>query len=78
MRLLHAASRTHARFDDPDLLACAGLVPIMRLAERAGLPELIAEHVRPADPSGMHADLKIGCLVAGMVGDGAAVSFQSL
>ncbi len=78
MRLLHAASRTHARFDDPDLLACAGLVPIMRLAEHAGLPELIAEHVRPADPSGAHADLQIGCLVAGMVAGADSIDDMNL
>ncbi len=67
MRLLHAASRTHARFDDPDLVGCAGLVPVVRLVERAGLPELVAEHVRPADPNGVNTALKVGCLVAGMV-----------
>jgi len=67
MRLLHAASRTHARFDDPDLIACAGLVPVMRLGDRAGLPRLVAEHLRPADPKGVNAEAKVGCLVAGML-----------
>ncbi len=67
MRLLHAASRTHARFDDPDLIAYAGLVPVLRLAERAGLPELVDEHLRPADPKAVNAPVKVGCLVAGMV-----------
>lgn len=62
MRLLHAPSRTHVRFDDPNLVACAGLVPVMRL-ERAGL----AEHVRPADAKGVNAEVKVGCLVAGML-----------
>jgi hypothetical protein len=33
MRLLHSASRTHAHFDDPNLVSCAGLVPVMCLAQ---------------------------------------------
>ena len=33
MRLLHSTSRTRARFDDPNLVSCAGLVPVMRLAQ---------------------------------------------
>ncbi len=48
MQLLHALARTHASFDDPHLVSHAGLVPAMALAERAGLPDLVAEHVRPA------------------------------
>jgi hypothetical protein len=38
----------------------------MALAGRAGLPDLVAEHVRPAGGCGVNADLKVGCLVAGM------------
>jgi len=29
-------------FDDPNLVSCAGLVPALRLAESAGLHELLA------------------------------------
>ena len=40
-------------FDDPALVAHAGLAPVTGLAERAGLHELIAELVRPgAGPPG--------------------------
>jgi hypothetical protein len=46
----------------------AGLVPVMTLAERAGLPDLLAEHVRPGGECGVNAHLKVGCLVAGMAG----------
>jgi hypothetical protein len=53
-------------FDDPNLVSRAGLVPVVALAERAGLPELLAEHVRPGGECGVNAPLKIGCLVAGM------------
>src|SRR5580692_7765579 len=66
MRLLHSLAKTHASFDDPHLVSHAGLVPVMALAERAGLGELVAEHVRPAGECGVNAHLKIGCLVAGM------------
>ena len=37
MRLLHSLARTHASFDDPNLVSHAGLVPVMALAQRAGL-----------------------------------------
>lgn len=48
MRLSHARARTRVTFDDPALVAHAGLAPVAGLAERAGLHELIAELVRPA------------------------------
>ncbi|ORT49930.1 IS1380 family transposase, partial [Frankia sp. KB5] len=69
MRLLHTTSKIDLRFDDPNLVAAAGLVPVMRLAERAGLPDLVADHVRlpaAAGSAGANAELKVGCLVAGM------------
>ena len=66
MRLLHALARTRASFDDPHLVSHAGLVPVMALAERAGLGGLVAEHVRPGGECGVNAHLKIPCLVAGM------------
>ena len=65
MRLLHALARTHASFDDPDLVSRAGLVPVMALAHRAGLGELVVRHVEPGGPCGGNAHLKVGCLVAG-------------
>ena len=34
MRLSHDPSRTHASFDDPNLVARAGLIPVMALAQR--------------------------------------------
>jgi hypothetical protein len=67
MQLSHTAARTHAAFDDEHLIAHAGLVPVMRLAERCGLAGLVAEHVRIADPLGVNAPLKIGSVVAGML-----------
>jgi hypothetical protein len=66
MRLLHALAKTSAEFDDPHLVSHARLVPVMALAERAGLGELVAEHVRPGGDCGVNAHLKVPALVAGM------------
>jgi len=66
VRLLHSLAKTHASFDDPNLVSHAGLVPVMALAERAGLGDLVAENVRPRGECGVNAHLKIPCLVAGM------------
>ena len=66
MRLLHSLAKTHVSFDDPNLVSRAGLVPVMALAQRAGLGDLVREHVRPGGECGVNAPVKIGCLVAGM------------
>jgi hypothetical protein len=67
MRLLHAAAKTHATFDDPNLVSHAGLVPAVRLAQNIGLEGLARRHVRVAAKVGANPGLKIGALVAGMV-----------
>ncbi len=66
MRLSHDPLKTTASFDDPNLVSLAGLVPVMSLAERAGLGALVREHVTVAAPCGVNPGLKAGCLVAGM------------
>jgi hypothetical protein len=66
VKLSHTLARTGAAFDDPNLVSHAGLVPVMALADRAGLHELAAEHVRPGGGCGTSPELKVGCLVAGM------------
>ena len=65
MRLLHELAKTHARFDDPHLVSQAGLVPVMALAQRAGLADLAGEHVRISPPCGVNPQVKVPCLVAG-------------
>jgi hypothetical protein len=67
MRLLHAASRTSARFDDPNLVSRAGLVPAVRLMSNVGLAELVDERVRVEAEVGANAPAKVTSLVAGMV-----------
>lgn len=65
MRFLHAPARTRAVFDDPNLLAHAGLAPLLALADRTGLPELLAG-VTPDGPCGASPATKAMCIVAGM------------
>ena len=67
MRLLHTAAKTHASFDDPNLVSHAGLVPAVRLAQSIGLEGLAGRHVRVAAKVGANPGAKIGSLVAGMV-----------
>jgi hypothetical protein len=45
MQSSHAAGAVDVVFDDPNLIADAGLVPVVALAEQIDLPELVAEHV---------------------------------
>jgi Transposase DDE domain group 1 len=78
VRLLHGLARTHASFDDPNLVSRAGLVPVIALAQRAGLAGLVAEHVRPAGPCGVNAQLKIPCLVAGMAAGADSIDDMDL
>jgi len=66
VRLLHSLAKTHASFDDPNLVSHAALVPVMALGQRAGLADLVAEHVRPGGACGVNARVKVACLVAGM------------
>jgi hypothetical protein len=54
-------------FDDPNLVSRAGLVPVMALAQRAGLGGLVAEHVRIGRACGVNAQVKVPGIVAGMV-----------
>jgi hypothetical protein len=78
VQLLHALARTHASFDDPNLVSHAGLVPVMALAQRAGLGDLVAEHVRPGGECGVNADLKVSCLVAGMAAGADSIDDMDL
>jgi hypothetical protein len=63
-------ARPGAAFDEDNLVSFAGLIPVLELARRAGLGDLVAEHVAPsagrvasagANPAG-----KVAAIVAGM------------
>jgi hypothetical protein len=45
-----------------------GLVPVIALAQRVGLADLPGEHVWIARRCRVYAQVKVGCLVAGMLG----------
>jgi hypothetical protein len=78
VRLLHELAKIHATFDDPHLVSQAGLVPVMALAQRAGLGDLAAEHVRIARPCGVNAPVKIACLAAGMAAGADSIDDMDL
>ena len=67
MRLSHARRAISVRFDDPNLVSCAGLVPVMALADRCGLTSLLDRHVKIAAKGGANAATKILAIIAGMV-----------
>jgi hypothetical protein len=75
---LHSLAKTHASFDDPNLVSHAGLVPVMALAQRAGLGALIAEHAAPGGECGVNAHLKVPCLVAGMAAGADSIDDMGL
>jgi hypothetical protein len=66
--LLHDLAKIHATFDDPNLVSRAGLVPVMALAQRAGLAGLVDEHVRIGHACGVNPQVKVPGIVAGMAG----------
>ncbi|WP_202918576.1 transposase, partial [Streptomyces cavernae] len=70
MQSSHAAAAVSAAFDDRNLVAHAGLVPVMRLAERCRLARLVADKVKltgAKNSAGAAADAKVTSIVAGMV-----------
>jgi len=42
---MRASHKVSAVFDDPNLIGSAGLVPVMRLAHRAGLQDLLEQRL---------------------------------
>jgi len=66
MQSSHAAGHVSASFSDPNLIASAGLVPVVRLAERCALPVLIRRHVDLGVSTGANPAGKVMTLVAGM------------
>ena len=75
MRVSHAHTVV---FDDPNLVSCAGLAPVLELAERARLQALVAEHVRIGKPGGGNARLKVPALVAGMISGADSIQDMAL
>jgi hypothetical protein len=78
MRLSHARTAITARFDDPNLVSCAGLVPVMALAQRCGLATLLAQRLTITAKGGANAAAKILALVAGMVAGADSITDMDL
>ena len=64
MRVCHTIQPV---FDDPNLVAFGGLPAVMRLAEQAGLHELVEQHLTLPGTAGANAAIKVSALIAGMV-----------
>jgi hypothetical protein len=70
MQSLYAATAVDVAFDDPNLIADSGLVPVVALAEQVGLPQLILDRlaiVDAANSAGANPHAKVMSLIAGMV-----------
>jgi Transposase DDE domain group 1 len=78
MQLSHAVPVRSARFDDPSLVSFAGLVPVVALAERAGLSALAGAHLSVPGAAGVAAGSKVSALVAGMVAGADSISDMDL
>ena len=70
MKVSHRFDRDSAVFDDGNLVSCAGLVPVMTLAEQTGLARLLADKVRISAPriksGAANPAPKLATVVAGM------------
>ena len=67
---LSHTSRSSAVFDEPNLVSCAGLVPVMTLATQTGLPALLTDKVHIAQPritsGSANPAPKLSTVIAGM------------
>jgi Transposase DDE domain group 1 len=70
VQVSHSFAAESAVFDDGNLVSCAGLVPVMALAEQTGLARLLDEKVRIAAPriksGSANPAPKLTTLIAGM------------
>src|SRR5664279_5463574 len=78
MQLSHTAGSVSSVFDDPNLVSAVGLVPVVRLAESAGLRDLADEHLSVPTDKGANAGLKVMSLVAGMVAGADSIDDMAL
>jgi Transposase DDE domain group 1 len=64
-----------ASFDDPNLVSCAGLEPVMALAASCGLAGLVTQKLSVGSPN---AQLKVPALVAGMIAGADSIEDMDL
>ena len=78
MKLSHTPRATSVAFDDPNLVSAGGLVPVLALAESAGLRDLGDQHLRVPSDKGANAGLKVASLVGGMVAGADSIDDMAL
>ncbi len=78
MQFKHAPTAVSAAFDDPSLVSTAGLVPMLRLAQRAGLAELAHDRLSVPTDKGANAGAKVMSLVAGMLAGADSIDDMNL
>ncbi|MGH3749636.1 MAG: IS1380 family transposase [Micromonosporaceae bacterium] len=78
MKLSHTLRATSAAFDDPNLVSAGGLVPVLALAESAGLRDLADAHLSVPTDKGANAGLKVSSLVGGMVAGADSIDDMAL
>jgi hypothetical protein len=67
MQLSHTPAAILAVFDEPNLVSAAGLMPVLALAEAAGLSRLADQQLSVPTDKGANAGAKVASLVAGML-----------
>ena len=78
MQLSYSPSEMSAVFNDPNLVSCGGLAPVVALAQRCGLAELVATKLTLPVKGGVNAHLKIAGLVGGMVAGADSIDDMDL
>ena len=78
MQLSHTRTAISAVFDDPNLVSSAGLVPVLVLADSAGLRDLADQHLSVPTDKGANAGLKVASLVSGMVAGADSIDDMAL
>jgi Transposase DDE domain group 1 len=75
MQLSHDPAVVDVVFDESNLVSCAGLAPVLALAQRVDLDDLLAEWLTVSSPN---APLKVTALVAGMVAGADSIEDMDL
>src|SRR3954464_14907220 len=78
MQLSHTRPVASAVFDEPNLVSSAGLVPVMALARKARLRELVDERLTVPTDKGANPGVKLSSLVAGMVAGADSIQDMAL
>ncbi len=78
MQFKHAPSAVSVLFDDPNLVSAAGLVPMLRLAQAAGLASLAQQRLSVPTDKGANAGAKVSALVAGMLAGADSIDDMNL